>query len=42
MDGDHGMPRIGGLGDHVLDSADLVGEEPAVEDEVEEGYTSLP
>ena len=33
------MPRIGGLGDDVLDSADLVDEEPAVEeDEVDEGY----
>ena len=39
IDGDHGMPRIGGLGDDVLDSADLVDEEPAVEeDEVDEGY----
>lgn len=33
------MPRIDGLGDDVLDSADLVDEEPAVEeDEVDEGY----
>jgi len=39
LDGDHGMRRIGGLGDEVLDSADLVDEEPAVEeDEVDEGY----
>jgi len=39
MDHDSGMPRIGGLGDDVLDSADLVDEEPAVEeDEVDEGY----
>jgi len=33
------MPRIDGLGDDVLDSADLVDEAPAVEeDEVDEGY----
>ncbi len=40
LDHDTGMPRIGGgLGDDVLDSADLVDEEPAVEeDEVDEGY----
>ena len=39
MDGDHGMPRIGGPSDEVLDSADLVDEESAVEeDEVDEGY----
>lgn len=36
MDGDHGMPRIGGLGDDVLNIADLVDEEPAVEED--EGY----
>ena len=39
MDGVHGIPRIGGLGDDVLDSEDFVDEEPAVEeDEVNEGY----
>ena len=39
LDHDPGMPRIGGMGDDVLDSADLVDEEPAVEeDEVDEGY----
>ena len=39
LDGDHGMPRIGGLGDEVLDSADLVDEEPGVEeDDVDESY----
>ena len=39
MDGDHEMTRIGGLGDDVLDSADIVDEEPTVEkDEVDEGY----
>ena len=38
-DYDSGMARIGGLGHDVLDSMDLVGEEPAVEeDEVAEGY----
>ena len=36
MDGDHGMPRIGGIGDDVLNIADLVDEEPAVEED--EGY----
>ena len=39
LDGDHRMPRIGGLGDEVLDSADLVDEEPGVEeDDVDESY----